>query len=193
MENIFQTMQHVSFKILGIQKLIENWDTEPWLPLFVVFCMAMTIVWMVKLFPKPAAAVGKGFGGIAIGLAGVAIWLWTTHFLVGLNTSMVGLSRCVLIIVVGITVGITIVIGILISIIVKYPEIGETPERWRSDPGTGLNGVKWSRVIFGLFPIAFLLNHPEMNNLGYYIPSGTSAVLGLVSLVFKTSTVRRIK
>jgi hypothetical protein len=213
MGSLISTVRRAVYGILGIQKIIDMWGTHPWLVILVIICTALTVAWMIKLFPRLAAGAGKTIGGIAMGFivlaAGIAIYLWVAGMILGIGTGAAtgvvgrvlgGGAKSLLKEVIASVVGVLFMIGIVIfifksfgSIVEKgFGAIRETAGKWEDTDGggfvpvPGMRAVKWLYVICGVLIPAFMLNHPNFMVATYYIPSGISATLGIVALILKT-------
>jgi len=209
MESLLNGTLNILLMFLGIGKIIAEWDEKPWMVILVFFFITMTITWMVKLTPKIAAGAGRHLGGYAIGMGkmmlGVLVTIWAANFLISLAATSIGsvlgqipLIGSILVTgwswVVGSITGIILAIMIVVYIYSNFKSlvmkamgtVDEAKEDWRD--ANGCNGeTKWLYVIAVVFPVAAMINHPEINEPLWFAPSIVSLLLGMATLALKTA------
>lgn len=189
----------------------NKWDWNRVLAIALILCLILSVVWMIRLFPKYAAGAGKAGGGLLWGLLklgvafGVAIGI--AHMILGMGMAMVAgaLGRIPLIgtflanvtnwliqavagLVIAIVMGIYLIknVGSLIGQAISV--VTGSVSDWKADDGKGIGGVKPLYVISMCLVLAVIICHPNWNKDLKFIPAGLSGLLGIVAIIWTTAT-----
>jgi len=184
LSHFFRSITSAFWSLTGVEKFLTIWKEQSALCALLVICLALTVVWMVRLIPKQTASVSKTFGRFLLGFIKLAVTLSAAmvimQFILG-----IAIGSLVMIPIIFLTIFIVIALGFYVLKNTTGMFKTMKPCDWRADKG-GLEGVKWLYVITTCAVLGWLICHPSLNSHVYFIPAILSGALGIFAQIWST-------